>query len=576
MIINITQFVVILVIIVLGIIIIINLFKPRHNKLLNEIELIHQLNKMKPINETKRKEECIKKLVFYRNNFPFLFNMAIPECEQELFIKDTPISSNRLLTKSMPILPDNLESYIDEKIKDLKGILIGKQQYLGHHYQVRVPKEIFPTHLHVVGKTGGGKTTFINGIIKQLIDRKECVIIFFGDPDMWRDAIMMVPPERENELILLNPADYKNPVIFNPFYLYEMERNNPVLINLKKDAIYSNLAENLETTNLQTADEILRQTVGALIHTDGTLMDVRRLLDRNKTAFRMKILPSLDSEAKNFWLNKYPTFPKGAANPILNRLGRFIGDDDSPCRNLFCHRKSTLDLEKIMDEGKMLFVNLTDSDIGPMNAKLIGQILLTHLQMLAMQRGRKFIDERSGVYVIMDEFERFIHDTKAIGRLLSQCRKFNICLFLLHQHLGQLPQTTVHDIVGNVGTSISFNISHLDAVKMANEYPIWRNGEIKNLDPTCLQCLGIGETFVHIGQFINETFFMYTYNYERNWDQDKIDRLTELSRKNWGIEPEQEKQAKFDYPEVGRVSLNDPIFEYDPAVVFGRQSTDGG
>lgn len=493
----------------------------------------------------KNIEACKEVLRHYRNHFPYLLDKVMDETEQE-----------RLMNM---ITPGALQAEIKRRFNELNnGIVIGEQSYFGENYVVRVPEKLFATHLHGIGKTGYGKSRFVLGLIEQILKRNNALIVFAAEPHIISDILNIVPGHRENDLIYLNATDKKT-VTYNPFNIYDYE-NDDLSINLKIDALYSNFAHNLNIENLKTADEILRYLIHALVHTEGTtLMDIKKLLDLNKSKTRLEVARNLEFDAREFWIQKFPSLAKGAANPLLNRFGKLIGFENSPCRNVFCRSKSTLDIKQVMEQGKILIINLADAEIGETSARLIGQILFTAMQQTAMKRGT---DEKM-VYIVMDEFERYIHSTKTISRLLSECRKFNVSLILLHQFLGQMPQETLHSITGNVGASVAFNICHADAVKMSLEFPIWRDGVITNVHPNSFQDLGVRETIIRLS---NKTFMMTARKMPRQWDKIKIEHLKQISRNNWGVEPEPVRE-KIDY-DLEKISLNDSIFEVDPEVLF--------
>jgi len=480
-----------------------------------------RFNKQVNINRYDHKGMMEKKLQilnYFKEKFPYLLDAAISPDEQKLFINQS-------------FDPRTFHDEIKKRIAGLRGVKLGSQRFHEYRFEVNVPIQQFQKHTYVIGKTGIGKTTLLNNVSKQLIESGSGLAIFAYEADMINDVIMMIPQGRENDFIYVNPLDTEKPVTYNPFHINEGEN-----IALKNSDVFTVFNRFFDASNMPRTEAILKNMISTLVRIPGTsMMDIEPFLDN--AGYRNGIINKInDDRLRYFWHNKYLSFPKNSDQPIVNRVDRFIGDSDSPCRNIFCSSGNSLDFKRVIEENKIVLINLADSLIGEENAKLIGQMLFAQFQISAMSRAEIEPGKRKPFFLILDEFQRLLYGSsiETIEQLLSRARKYGFCLLMANQQTGQLESQILDAILGNVGMLISFGLSRKDADRISKEMNVWKEGELMRLPSELIQELQIGETFTRIG---NNSFFMSTPRFDRKWDNEKIDRLEELSRDQYGVKP---------------------------------------
>lgn len=200
-----------------------------------------------------------------------------------------------------------------------------------------------------------------------------------------------------------------------------------------------------------------------------TLVQVPEILTNRK--FREKVVASIDDPVlKNFWLKEYNAMGERlqaeAISPILNKVGQFIS---SPTiRNIIGHPNSTVDLEELMNDGKILILNLSQGRLGEDNAALLGAMFITKIQLAAMNRVGIKEEERRDFYLYVDEFQSFA--TTSFIKILSEARKYRLNLCLANQYIGQVPEDVQKAIFGNVGTLMAFLVGAEDAQILSREF----------------------------------------------------------------------------------------------------------
>jgi len=337
-------------------------------------------------------------------------------------------------------------------------------------------------HIYVVGKTGVGKTTLLKNMIIQ--DIMNGFGLAYLDPhgDDVEDVISKIPTDRINDIVYFNPADTAHPVAFNI-----LENVNPDHKHLVSDGlmgVFTKIWANLWSARME---HILRNCIFALLDSPGnTLLGVMRLLvDKD---FRRKIVNNItDPVVKSFWIDEYANwndrFRVEAIQPIQNKIGQFLSS--GIIRNIVGQTKSTIDIRKIMDDKKVLLMNLSKGRIGEDNANLLGAMMITRIQLAAMSRVDIPQNERSDFFLYVDEMQNFV--TESFADILSEARKYRLGLVLSHQYIAQLSTTTstkVRDaIFGNVGTLICFRVGAADAKFLITEFePYLLEEDLVNLN----------------------------------------------------------------------------------------------
>lgn len=290
-----------------------------------------------------------------------------------------------------------------------------------------------------------------------------CVIDPHGD--LIDDIIGQVPSYRINDVVLFDVADRERPVGFNVLE-HEKPEEKP-LIASGIVSIFKKLFGNSWGPRLEY---ILRNTLLAILeYPNATLMHVLRMLTDDN--FRQDVLEYVkDPLILNFWKDEFGARPQKqreeAISPISNKIGQFTSS--SIIRNIFGQAKSKINFRKLMDEGKIVLVNLSKGKIGEDNTNLLGSFIVSKIQIDAMSRADMEEEKRRDFYLYIDEFQNFATDSFAT--ILSEARKYKLGLILANQYSSQLDEVTRGAIFGNVGTMISMTLGYDDALIMANQF----------------------------------------------------------------------------------------------------------
>ncbi len=332
-------------------------------------------------------------------------------------------------------------------------------------------------HMYMIGKTGVGKSTLIeNMVISDIIEGHGVALI---DPhgDLAENILHFVPESRIQDVIYFNPADIEYPIAFNPLEDVHLDYHHLVASNLI--SVLKKVWPEFWGPRLE---HILRNSIMALLENPtSTLLDMPKLLTDKE--FRMIVLASItNQQVKEFWLfefEKYSAkFRSEAISPILNKIGQFL--TSIPLRNIVGQKENTFDLRKVIDERKILIVNLAKGKIGEDNSSLLGAMMVAKIQMAAMSRADLPEDKRRSFYLYVDEFHNFL--TLSLADILSEARKYGLSMTLSHQYIEQLDGKIRTAVFGNVGTLISFRVGAEDAKYLSREfYPVFGETDLVNL-----------------------------------------------------------------------------------------------
>ena len=278
--------------------------------------------------------------------------------------------------------------------------------------------------------------------------------------DYAQDTLARIPKERIKDVVYFNPADMEFPIAFNPMEVQDKKLKTHTCSELigVLTRMFDSWGPRLEY--------ILRYSILALLdYPDSTMLDITRILTDSQ--FRAKVIKHIeDPVVKNFWTVEFSSwnskFASEAVAPVLNKVGAFTANP--LVRNIIGQKKSSFNIRKIMDENKILIVNLSRGLVGEDNAALLGSLLVTKIQLAAMSRADVPASQRTPFYLYVDEFQNFATDSFAT--ILSEARKYGLNLTVANQYIAQMLPQVKDAIFGNVGSIVAFRTSADDARTM--------------------------------------------------------------------------------------------------------------
>jgi len=332
--------------------------------------------------------------------------------------------------------------------------------FRGHNTMFGLPRSDRGRHLYIIGQTGVGKSGMLELLTISDIYSPYGFAVIDPHGDYAINVLKRIPAERTEDVIYFNPADTDFPIAFNP-----MEVNDPKLKTHTVSELIGVLKRMFESWGPRL-EYILRYSLLALLdYPDATMLDITRILTDKK--FRMDVLKYVeDPVVKNFWTVEFASwndkFAAEAVAPVLNKVGAFTANP--LVRNIIGQPKSSFNIRHIMDQRKILIVNLSRGLVGEDNAALLGALLVTKIQLAAMSRADISAEERSPFYLYVDEFQNFATDSFAV--ILSEARKYGLNLTVANQYIAQMSQEVKDAVFGNVGSIIAFRMGADDARSM--------------------------------------------------------------------------------------------------------------
>ncbi|MFW0837836.1 MAG: type IV secretory system conjugative DNA transfer family protein [Candidatus Komeilibacteria bacterium] len=332
-------------------------------------------------------------------------------------------------------------------------------------------------HMYLIGKTGVGKSTMLENMIVQDIQAGRGVAVVDPHGDTVEKIVSYIPTSRINDTIYFNPADINYPFAFN--VLEKVDKEHQHLVASGLIGVFRKIWADTWGPRLEY---VLRNAILALLEfPDSTLLGIMRMLvDQD---YRRKVVGQVtDPVVKSFWIDEYEkykgNFQVEAIAPIQNKVGAFLSS--FLIRNVVGQIKSSIDLRDVMDNKKILLLNLSKGRIGEDNSALLGAMMITKIQLAAMSRVDIPEQQRNDFYMYIDEFQNFA--TESFAEILSEARKYHLNMILAHQYREQLDERVQAAIVGNVGTLISFRVGADDAEFLEKEFfPQFDKNDLVNL-----------------------------------------------------------------------------------------------
>jgi energy-coupling factor transporter ATP-binding protein EcfA2 len=333
-------------------------------------------------------------------------------------------------------------------------------------------------HLYIVGKSGSGKSTLLFNLAIDDINRGEGIAVIDPHGDLALDILDTIPRNRINDVCYLDVTDMERPVGFNPITRVAPERRA-----LAAAGVVSAFKHIWSDSWGPRLEHFLYHGIAALISRQhSTLIDLPRVYIDDR--FREQLLRSgSDSETLRFWNEEFLAYPKSfrseAIAPILNKAGQFTASPQ--LRMILGQVAPRFDLGFTMNNRRILIANLAKGSIGEQASNLLGSLIVSHLQLVAMDRSSLPPDQRVPFFAHVDEFQTFSSD--AFASLLSEARKFATHFCLANQYTDQLQAAVRSAVIGNAGTLVVFRVGSRDSELLAPEFRTMERGALADQEP---------------------------------------------------------------------------------------------
>ncbi len=383
----------------------------------------------------------------------------------------------RWLTAKKYSAPNNISN---------EGIVLGFNEYRGDKTEITIAKDDRRRHVYIIGTTGSGKSTLMASMIRQDIANGDGVCVIDPHGSLVDEVLEYIPKERIEDVILFDPSDVERPIGLNM-----LEANTPEerdLVVQEMILIFYKLVTDPAMIGPMFEHNMRNAMLTLMADTEdpGTLVEIPRMF--TDTEFQKYKLRSVtDTMVRAFWekeMAKTTDYHKSEMlGYLISKVGRFV--ENEMVRNIIGQRRSGFNFQNVLEQKKILLVNLSKGKIGEMPSYLLGLIMVSKLQIAAFRRASQTNKEHPDFYLYIDEFQNFITDS--ISTILSEARKYRLNLTVAHQYIGQLvngQDTKIKDaIFGNVGTIIAFRVGVEDAELIAKQFaPVFNDNDVMNID----------------------------------------------------------------------------------------------
>ena len=347
-----------------------------------------------------------------------------------------------------------------------EGLLLGHNTYRGGDTPIRMSPEDRMRHLYVIGQTGTGKTSFMKTLIEQDIKAGNGVCFIDPHGNDIIDILASIPPERYEDVIYFDPAEISRPFGLN---MLEYDVSHPeqksFIVN-EMLMIFRQLYGDVPESMGPAFEQYFRNATQLVMEdpeSGSTLMDIGRVLS-NKEFRDLKLSKSNNPIINQFW-NEIATQAEGEASLqnivpyITNKFDEFTANDFM--RPIIGQQQSSFNFRDVMDNKKILLVNLSKGRLGERNANLLGLIIVGKIFMAALSRADNPRGNFAPFYLYIDEFQNIT--TSSIPGILSEARKYKLSLTIAHQFLGQVDEKIRNAVFGNVGSMAIFRVGQEDA-----------------------------------------------------------------------------------------------------------------
>jgi hypothetical protein len=361
-------------------------------------------------------------------------------------------------------------------VQDEHGLLLGANEHAGETVSVRLSPEQRVHHTHIIGASGTGKSTLLFNLIRDSIETGEGIAVLDPHGDLINRILGIIPESRIDDVVLVDPSDAEYSVGFNILSAHS---------DLEKTLLASDLIavfQRLSTSWGDQMNSVLQNGILAFLESDrgGTIADLRRFLI--ETPYRNEFLKSVkDDQVVYYWQKSFPLLSGNKSiGSILTRLDAFLAQ--KPIRYMVSQKENRLDFAHIMDSGKIFLAKLPEGLLGRENSYLLGTLLVSKFQQIAMSRQAQQVGARRMFNIIIDEFANFI--TPSMAEILSGARKYRIGLTLAHHELHQLQRSSevASAVLTHPYTRIVFRVGDDDAKKLAESFSYFESKDLRNLE----------------------------------------------------------------------------------------------
>lgn len=362
------------------------------------------------------------------------------------------------------------------------GLHFGKSVYRGTTKEVFISDDDRRRHAYIIGKTGTGKTELLKHMIMQDIKAGHGVAFIDPHGDAAEDILSMIPPERAEDVIYFNPADTERPIGMNMLEA-DSEQEKHFVATYIVGLMYKLYDPHKTGIIGPRFEHAIRNAMLTVMSEPGnTFVEIVRVL--TDVQFVQELLPKVsDPVVRRYWTDQIAQtsdFHKSEVlDYIVSKFGRFV--TNRMMRNIIGQSKSAFNIRDIMDNRKILIVNLSKGRIGEENSNFLGLVLVPKILVAAMSRQDVPEDQRPDFFLYVDEFQNFA--TETFADILAEARKFHLNLIVANQFIGQIEEEVKNAIFGNVGTIVSFRIGVTDANYLQHEFtPVFNETDLINVE----------------------------------------------------------------------------------------------
>ncbi len=364
----------------------------------------------------------------------------------------------------------------------MSGLYLGKSRYRGVERPIFIGEDDRRRHMYVIGKTGTGKSQLLEEMIIQDINEGKGIAVVDPHGDLIDGILARMPASRAEDVIYFDPSDLERPMGLNMLEAKTEEQKHFVVTSIV--GLMYKLYDPMKTGIIGPRFEhaIRNAMLTVMVEPGNTFVEVVRVL--TDSAFVQELLPKLqDPIIRRYWTDQIAQtadFHKSEVlDYIVSKFGRFV--TNKLMRNIIGQSQSSFDFRKVMDDGKILLVNLAKGKIGEENSNFLGLILVPRILISAMSRQEIPESQRRDFYLYVDEFQNFA--TPDFAQILSEARKYRLNLIVANQFIGQMEEEVKNAVFGNVGTVVSFRVGVTDANYLQHEFqPTFNEADLINID----------------------------------------------------------------------------------------------